>query len=139
MKTKRNIGYDLEVISFDGKFAELLITCENGSTTVYQAVSSEDYDMHNETDDLDYIITDFTDIEKWVDATEIAFVSSEVAIICVMESTSEVYWSFDLMTLKGVKLSVYKMKVDDGSITRDCEGAHLYSLQEINEWILENK
>lgn len=139
MKTKRNIGYDLEVISFDGKFAELLITCENGSTTAYHPVSSEDYDMHNETDDLDYIITDFTDIEKWADAREIAFVASEVARICVMKSTSEVYWSFDLMALKGIKLSVYKMKVDDGSITGGCDGTHLYSLQEINEWILENK
>src|SRR5690606_30262332 len=70
-----------------------------------------------ENDDFDYLIDDFSEIEKFVDATTVAFISSEIASICVNRSSNGEYWSFQTSTLDSVRVTILQSQNINGCWT----------------------
>ena len=131
MKTKRGIEYDLEVYSFDGKFVCLEVTCENGTTEIYHAVTRQEYDTYNETYNIDYLNLNFDEIERWVDATEISWAVSEVTKVCLMKGYSACNISTNN---EGFKISL--LQCDNDVIVTLID---LTSIEQVNDWLCMNK
>lgn len=116
MKTKRNIGYDLEAISYYNGTSiatiEVLATCEEGEATFYLDVCNkhgkcDDYNIQDFIDDAD-----LTEIEKWVDETTLGYLSSELQKWCIREAETGKYYSFSLFSFNDCRVVINGIESD---------------------------
>ena len=121
MKTNRGIEYDLEIIESGNKSITVMAICEDGSKEFTFNYPYE-FDRHMteavENDDFDYLIDDFSEIERFVDATTLQFIAGEIAKLCVNKSNDLEHWSFSISTLGSIKVTIMQSSLHgDGCLS----------------------
>lgn len=144
METKRNIGYDLEAISYHNgnttTTIEVLVTCEEGDKTFYLEFCNK-YLKCNDDNIQEFINdADLTEIENWVDETTIGYLTSEVQKWCIRNSELGQYYSFSVNTFNNCMISVVGMESDRlGVIGKTFFTATLVGEEQIKEFLRLNK
>lgn len=144
METKRNIGYDLEAISYHNgnttTTIEVLATCEEGSKTFYldfcnKHLKCNDDNINDFIDDAD-----LTEIETWVDETTIGYLSSELQKWCIRKTETGKYYSFSMFTFNTVSCVVNGMESDRLCLNgKTFFSNHLVGEEQIKEFLRLNK
>lgn len=147
-QTNLLISYDLDVVSFfNGNTVstiEVIATCEDGEINhVFEFYNKHGLVTHDNIQDF-LNDADFSELDKKINKLVLGEISKELAQICIDKSTNDVYCTFDVMSLGGVKASVYEMPLVDGIIdsVKGCNDSyHAYTEQEARELIytLKNK
>lgn len=133
LTTAKGFEYDLEVVSiFNGVRIEVLATCENGSETFVLDFDTThgkitDDNVNEFLDDAD-----LSKIETWVDATESAWVVSEIQKICVQKGDL----SFSVNAFGKFAVTVLKWSLERISVV---DSINLTTLEEMNDYINGNK
>lgn len=140
MKTKRNIEYDLEIVSFHNgnktTTFEVLATVENGSETF--EIEVEHHGQPFTQDDVNEAELDLTEVEQWADATEISWAVSAIQYYCVMKSVDNKYYAYTVYTNDTFTISVMvfeKVVVHIGNVV---ESYNLKGLEQVNEFLNNN-
>lgn len=142
MKTNRGIEYDLEIIESGNKSITVMAICEDGSKEFTFNYPYE-FDRHMteavENDDFDYLIDDYSEIEKFVDATTLQFIAGEIAKLCVNKSNNSEHWSFSISTLGAIKVTIIQSAVFGGGIMQVLEKYYAEGQDAINDLIYNLK
>ena len=107
--TKLGITYDLELINVTERYITFTATCQNGVNQFsipnkWGDLLERDIDQDDDTfiGDLD-----LSEIENWVDRLSVRFYSSELAVICCMNSSENENWYFEVFCFNQVKARIY--------------------------------
>lgn len=142
MKTNRGIEYDLQITEYGNKSITFLAICEDGSKEFTFNYPYE-FDRHMteaiDNDDFNYLIDDFSEIEKFVDATTLQFIAGEVAKLCIKKSNDLEHWSFSISTLGSIKVTIIQAAVFGGGMMQVLEKYYAEGQGAINDLILNLK
>jgi len=137
-KTTLNVAYDLELIETGNKSITVMAICEDGSqefTFNYPHAFDRHMTEAIENDDFDYLIDDFSEIEKFVDATTLQFIAGEIAKLCVGKSNDLEHWSFSISTLGSIKVTIIQAAVFGGGMMQVLEKYYAEGQDAINDLI----
>jgi len=143
MKTQRNIEYDLEAIEYSNfnttSIIKVLVTCENGYKEFILEFDNKYGGIyeHNIQEFLDD--ADLTEIENWVDETEIGWAVGEIQKWCIRKSDSDKYYSFSVHTLNTFSIAVICLESNGLSLTGKVISSEiLIGLDQVNDFLIIN-
>jgi len=144
MKTQRNIEYDLEAIEYSNfnttSTIKVLATCENGYKKFILEFDNKygGINEHNIQEFLDD--ADLTEIENWVDETEIGWATAEIQKWCIRKSELGKYYSFSVFTFNDFSIVINCMESDRLSLTGKIISSEILSgLEQVNDFLVSNK
>lgn len=144
MKTQRNIEYDLEVIEYSNfnttSNIKVLVTCENGDKEFFLDFDNQYGDINE--DNINQFIddADLTEIENWVDETEIGFAVAEIQKWCIRKSELGKYYSFSVFTFNNFSIVINCMESSRLFVTgKTISSEILKGLDQVNDFLALNK
>jgi len=141
-RTTINVAYDLELIETGNKSITVMAICEDGSkefTFNYPYEFDRQMTEAVENDDFDYLIDDYSEIEKFVDATTLQFIAGEIAKLCVNKSNDSEHWSFSISTLGAIKVTIMQSSLHGDGCLSVLEKYYAEGQDAINDLILNLK
>lgn len=136
-QTQRGIEYDLDVVSFYNEprttSIYVLATVENGQEEFLFEIENHGEKMT--ADEVDEVDIEMEEIEKWADATEIGWATSEIQKWCIDKTTEDKYWSFSVYTNNNFIISVFAMSKSNGCIGGVVEDHTMIGIEEVNDFL----
>lgn len=131
LTTTRGFEYDLEIVSINqGRLLTVMATCENDEKLFEFDFETKFGDITDDNANEFMNDADLTEIETWVDMTESSWVVSEMQKICIRKGNV----SFDV---NNIGLFLVNVSYWMGDKCTDLKT--MYTLQEMNDFINENK